>query len=63
MAPKLSRDSLQATFAHCQAQLAQGSAPGASVKLARDNSETASDKQGKKKATTDVVDLEIMSMR
>ena len=76
MAPKLSKDSLQAVLDHHRAQATQGGAlatsskpAGNSSKPAGNSSETASDtsplilKHGKKRTPADVVKLETTSMR
>ena len=67
MVPKLSKDSLQTALARHRAQAAQGGAPVATSKPTGDSSETASDsspliiKQGKKRASVEVVELETTS--
>ena len=67
MAPKVSKNSLLVALVHYWAQAAQGGTPRASSKSTNDSSEITSDsqplviKQGKKRASNDVVDLEATS--
>ena len=69
MAPKLSKDSLQAALAHHRAQATQGNPPASGSKPIGDSSEAASDsqpliiKRGKKRTPKYIVNVEETSQR